>query len=56
MNDEILKAILEALQGINDNISAQNEQLDRMNNNIESVIGEYKDRTFLSVVASVYNE
>jgi len=53
MNDEILKSILEALQGINSGIREQNEQLERLNDNLDSITGTFKDNTFLNVVARV---
>ncbi len=49
MNEEILKSILDALQGINC-------QLDRLNENIENVTGTFQNRTFLNIVASVHEE
>jgi len=49
MNEEILKSIADALEGINN-------QLERLNENIESITGTFQNRTFLNVVASVHEE
>jgi hypothetical protein len=51
---EILK--LQELESLNDNIKDQAEQLDRLNENIESMTGTFQNRTFLNVVASVHEE
>lgn len=48
-NEELLKAIADSLEGINN-------QLDRLNENIENITGSFQNRTFLNVVASVHEE
>ncbi len=48
-NELILKSIADALEGINN-------QLDRLNENIENITGTFQNRTFLNVVASVHEE
>jgi hypothetical protein len=48
-NELILKSIVDALEGINN-------QLDRLNETIENITGTFQNRTFLNVVASVHEE
>ncbi len=55
MNEELLKGILEALEGINTAIRDQNEQLEKLNDTIESItVMSPRGTTLLNVVASVY--
>lgn len=55
MNEELLKGILEALEGINAAIRDQNEQLEKLNDTIESItVTSPRGVTLLNVVASVY--
>ncbi len=56
MNDELLNSILEALQGINEGIQVQNEQLGRLNDNISDMssrfdlcVYEYNGRYWFSI-------
>lgn len=53
MNDEIMKSILDVLQSINDNLSNQGYQLERLNENIENVTGSFKNRSFINISATV---
>jgi hypothetical protein len=47
MNEELLKAIADSLEGINN-------QLERLNENFESVIGTFKENAWINVSASVH--
>ncbi|MDF2537707.1 MAG: hypothetical protein K0S76_728 [Herbinix sp.] len=46
--------LIEALDRICKAIEDTNYQLERLNENFENVTGNFKDRTFLNVVASVH--
>ena len=55
MNEELLKGILEALEGINTAIRYQNEQLEKLNDTIESItVMSPHGITLLNVAASVF--
>lgn len=60
MNDELLKSILESLQGINNSIQEQNSQLERLNENfidinskIDSCIGEYNGHYWFNIGGNI---
>lgn len=55
MKDELIISILEALEGINTAIRDQNEQLEKLNDTIESItVMSPRGITLLNVAASVY--
>ncbi len=56
MNDELTMEILKVLQNINLSLCGIDDELTRLNENIENVTGTFQNRTFLNVVASVHEE
>lgn len=52
--DYATQSLIEAIDRICKAIEDTNYQLERMNENIESVTGSYKNKSFINVSASVH--
>lgn len=50
----LIEALTKSLDEICNAIKDTNDQLERLNENFESVTGTFQNRTFLNVVASVH--
>lgn len=50
----LIDALTKSLDGIYEAIKDTNDQLDRLNENIENMTGSFKGNSFLNVVASVH--